>query len=132
MVIFIDTSALLALVDINDQFNSQAFSKWQQFLLDDETLTTNNYVLVESISLAQRRVGLEAVRIIQERLAPYLDIDWLDEDMHIAAVERVLSVNRRNLSLVDCSSFDSMRRLGVQTVFTFDEHFRDQGFSVIP
>jgi predicted nucleic acid-binding protein len=132
MVIFVDTSALLALVDINDQFNSQAFSKWQQFLLDDETLTTNNYVLVESISLAQRRVGLEAVRIIQERLAPYLDIDWLDEDMHIAAVERVLSVNRRNLSLVDCSSFNSMRRLGIQTVFTFDEHFREQGFSVIP
>ena len=132
MVIFVDTSALLALVDINDQFNSRAFSSWQQLLTDGESLVTNNYVLVESISLAQRRVGLDAVRIIQEHIAPYIDVDWLDEDLHRAAVERVLSANRRSLSLVDCSSFDTLLRLGLQTVFTFDGHFSEQGFHVIP
>jgi predicted nucleic acid-binding protein len=25
-----------------------------------------------------------------------------------------------------------MRELGIQTVFTFDEHFREQGFKLIP
>jgi uncharacterized protein len=44
----------------------------------------------------------------------------------------LLAANRRTLSLVDCSSFDIMRKFGIDTVFTFDPHFREQGFSVVP
>jgi len=132
MVIFIDTSALLALVDVSDQVHSQAFSTWEKLLSGDDTLIANNYVTVESISLAQRRVGMDAVRIIKQDITPYLVVDWMDEETHSSALEHVLSANRRNLSLVDCSSFETMRRLDIQTVFTFDPHFREQGFNVIP
>lgn len=47
-------------------------------------------------------------------------------------MQNVLTANRRQLSLVDCSAFETMRRLDIETVFTFDEHFREQGFNVIP
>ena len=132
MVIFVDTSALLALVDVSDEFHSQAFSTWEQLLASDDTLVTNNYVIVESISLAQRRVGMDAVRIIKQDITPYLDVDWMDEGTHSSALDHVLSANRRSLSLVDRSSFDTMRRLEIEPVFSFDPHFREQGFSVIP
>lgn len=59
-------------------------------------------------------------------------MDWIGEEQHAAAIQTILTANRRNLSLVDCASFETMRRLGIETVFTFDEHFRDQGFKVIP
>ncbi|MFZ5880666.1 MAG: type II toxin-antitoxin system VapC family toxin [Chloroflexota bacterium] len=132
MVIFVDSSALLALVDQADRYYEAAMSTWRDLLTQDEDLVVNNYVLVESMALAQRRIGLEAVHILQDSIVPFLDIEWVDEDMHQASVKRVLSSNRRQLSLVDCSSFETMRRLGLDTVFTFDAHFREQGFNIIP
>jgi predicted nucleic acid-binding protein len=132
MVIFVDSSALLALVDQADRYYEAAMSTWRNLLTQDEDLVVNNYVLVESMALAQRRIGLEAVHILQDSIVPFLDIEWVDEDMHQASVMRVLSSNRRQLSLVDCSSFETMRRLGLDTVFTFDAHFREQGFNIIP
>jgi predicted nucleic acid-binding protein len=35
---------------------------------------------------------------------------------------------RRHLTLVDCASFESMRRLTVRRAFAFDRHFEEQGF----
>jgi predicted nucleic acid-binding protein len=34
----------------------------------------------------------------------------------------------RDLSLVDCVSFEIMRDLGIATTFSFDDHFAQQGF----
>jgi predicted nucleic acid-binding protein len=36
------------------------------------------------------------------------------------------------LSLVDCTSFQVMRQLGIDTAFAFDEHFAEQHFTCIP
>jgi predicted nucleic acid-binding protein len=49
-----------------------------------------------------------------------------------AAMSALLAANRRTLSLVDCTSFEIMRESGLDTVFTFDAHFSEQGFKVIP
>lgn len=61
-----------------------------------------------------------------------LTIEWVDEAQHQTIVQTVLTTNRRQLSLVDCASFETMRRLGIETVFTSDSHFREWGFDVIP
>ena len=52
--------------------------------------------------------------------------------IHRAAVAAVLASARRNLSLVDCASFEVMRRRGLRTAFTLDRHFAEQGFAVVP
>jgi len=43
-----------------------------------------------------------------------------------------LSAGRHNLSLVDCVSFEMMRTLGIKTAFTFDAHFKEQDFTILP
>ena len=43
----------------------------------------------------------------------------------------MLTAARRRLSLVDCVSFDVMRRLGLNRVFCFDQHFEEQGFDIV-
>ncbi len=95
-------------------------------------LYTNNYVLVESLAVVQRRLGLQKVRALQSMVLPLLEIIWVDEDLHNAAMTRLLAANRRGLSLVDCTAFETMRRLGIETAFAFDHHFREQGFTLIP
>ncbi len=39
---------------------------------------------------------------------------------------------RRTLSLVDCVSFEVMRRIGVLKAFAFDHHFKDYGYEISP
>ncbi len=130
--IFIDTSALYALVATEDKYHRRAVLLWQSLADGDDSPITTNYILTECFAIVQNRLGLEFVRYLHEEVVPALEVLWLDKEHHDSALEQVLSANRRNLSLVDCSSFDTMRRLGIETAFTFDPHFREQGFSVIP
>ena len=44
----------------------------------------------------------------------------------------VLTAQRKKLSIVDCASFLIMREQGVSEAFTFDKHFGEQGFTVVP
>lgn len=132
MVIFIDTSALFALINSNDNFHQQAKDQWKLLLEKKDSLFSNNYVILESISLMQRRFGMDGIHALHSEVLSLLEIDWVDESQHQAAVNTFLKSNRRELSLVDCSSFESMRRLGIETAFAFDEHFHEQGFKVIP
>lgn len=131
-MIYVDTSAFLALVHLDDPNHEQALQLWKKLIVDEQQLISNNYVLVESIALIQRRIGLRAVSILHNDILPFVEIDWLDEELHNAIVKTVLKNNRRQISLVDRSSFDTMRRYEVQTAFAFDSHFPDQGFEVIP
>ncbi len=131
-MIYVDTSALLAILDQDDDYHEKAEKYWLGLLEKDEGLLTNNYVLVESIAIIQNRVGLKTVRRMISELLPVIEVDWLGPEQHEAAINNVLTANRRNLSLVDCASFETMRRLRIETVFTFDDHFKEQGFTVIP
>ena len=61
-----------------------------------------------------------------------VSIDWVDSGQHSKALETVFELNQCKLSLVDCTAFQTMRRLGIETAFTFDSHFREEGFNTIP
>ncbi|MHB0940081.1 MAG: type II toxin-antitoxin system VapC family toxin [Armatimonadota bacterium] len=130
--IFVDTSALFCLANTAEQDHDQAWDLWNGFIMQGSGLITNNYVIVETFALIQNRLGMDVVRRFESNLVPLLEISWIDEDRHKTIVGRLLTANRRQLSLVDCGSFETMRQLGIEQVFTFDEHFREQGFTVIP
>jgi len=131
MKVFIDTSAILAVLNANDRYHVDAAKVWNALLSQPKQLYINNYILVEVFSLLQNRFGLEAVRLFTNDVLPVLGITWVDESIHQQAVSALLTANRRTLSLVDCTSFETMRQLGIIQVFAFDDHFKEQGFEVI-
>ena len=132
MTTFIDSSAIYAFLDRRDANHPRAEEAWQRLLDNEVPLLTHSYVLLEIIALLQHRLGLAAVRALHEDLAPLLQIHWIGEAQHQAAVAAVLAAAKRKLSVVDWASFQVMRENGVRAVFCFDQHFRDQGFDVIP
>lgn len=132
MRVFIDTSAFYALLDRDDENHQRAKRAWPSVFIGTNTLVTSNYVLVETIALLQHRLGMEAVRGLQEEILPLVNIEFVTSEIHRPSISALLSASRRNLSLVDCASFEVMRALGIKTVFAFDPHFTEQGFSVIP
>ena len=115
MTVFVDTSAFYAVFDRDDVNHDRASKTWARLLGDAATLITNNYVLVESAALLQRRLGVPAVRTFHEDVVPLLRIDWISEQRHKAGMEAVLAATRKKLSLVDCASFEIMRSRSIGT-----------------
>jgi predicted nucleic acid-binding protein len=75
---------------------------------------------------------MEAIRVFEQDIIPILRIIWVTKEIHSAAVSAHLVADRRPLSLVDCVSFEVMRRIGVNKVFASDRHFQDYGFDLNP
>ncbi len=132
MTIFVDTSALLAVLDADDQEHASAREAWEAMVSREESLLCTNYILVETFALAQHRLGMEAVRTLQEDILPLVRVEWMDPQSHYSSVMAMLIAGRRGLSLVDCASFETMRRLGLSTAFAYDRHFDEQGFATVP
>ena len=79
----------------------------------------------------QRRLGLAAVRRFVHQLLAPVDLEWVTRDDHERAVQALLVADRRRLSLVDCTSFEVMRRVEARDCLAFDQHFAEQGFAVV-
>lgn len=131
-MIFVDTSAFYALLDGDDTEHSRALKLWEREPPGEGGLVTTNYVVLESMALLQSRLGMPAVRIFRDAILPLVRIEWIDEVAHAQAVSAFIAAARRGLSLVDLTSFETMRRLGIRSAFTFDRHFRQYGFETLP
>jgi len=132
MKIFVDTAAFLAVLNANDRYHQPARRTWGEILSSETSISTSNYVILETIALLQGRFGMEALRLFESDVLAVVDIAWVDEAVHQRGLSALLAADRRDLSLVDCTSFEIIRQTGQDEIFTFDPHFRQQGFKVIP
>ena len=132
MSVFIDTSALLAVLNADDANHQAARRLWESAIARGEMPISHNYILVETSALVLRRLGLEALRVLEGDIVPILRVVWVTRDIHAAAASAHLAAARRSLSLVDCTSFEIMRRTGVRMAFAFDCHFQEYGFELLP
>ncbi len=130
-MVLVDTSAFLSVLDKDERNHEDAKRIWEELIRQDIPLLCTNYILLETLALLQNRFGIGLVRIFQDNVVPLLHIEWVDESLHRAGLAAVLTANRRQLSLVDCISFETARQFGVNTVFAFDQHFAEQGFSCL-
>ena len=90
---------------------------------------TSSYVLDEILTLLSRRLGSAIAisfgqRLFDQEVSALLRITEEDE-------ERAWGVFRqyadKGFSFTDCTSFVLMERLGINTVFAFDDHFVKYG-----
>ena len=132
MSLFVDTSALIAFLDTDQPRHADVIDAWDRAVGEERPLATSNYVLLEAFALVQRRLGQEAMRALADILVPMLRPLWIDEELHAAAVAALLAANRRRLSLVDCTSFELMRRHALTDALALDDDFTRQGFRLIP
>jgi predicted nucleic acid-binding protein len=90
MRVYIDTSALLAILNPHNRVHLPARELWQALLDTEATLICSNYVLVETLALVQRRMGLEAVQTLVSDILPVLQVEWVDETEHWAGAQLLL------------------------------------------
>lgn len=131
MSVFIDTSALLALLDADEERHRAALATWAALTTEEAALVTSNYVVLETIAVAKHRLGLDAVRAIVGDVLPLIDVVFVDEPVQRAALSALLAAGRRRLSLVDCVSFEVMRDRRIRRAFAYDSHFAEHGFEKV-
>jgi predicted nucleic acid-binding protein len=130
LTVFVDTSAIYALLDSVDENHSAARDTYAS-LIRHEPLLTHSYVAVESAALVQRRLGAEAVRRVFDDLLAPLELIWIDEPVHHRAVAAMIASESSTVSLVDWTSFEVMRDQGIDRAFAFDDDFERQGFELV-
>lgn len=55
----------------------------------------------------------------------------INKEWYARAVQRFFLQSQRDISLVDCLSFEIMESYDIPLAFTFDRHFEEMGFSVV-
>ncbi len=130
-MIFTDTSGLYATLDAADPAHDRAGPAFSR-LLDEGSLVTHSYVILETTSLLQHRLGVQAAIDFLAAIVPLLDVVWVDRVLHTAAVNALMAAKVRRVSLVDWVSFEVMRSRGIAQAFAFDDDFRRHGFTTVP
>lgn len=132
--VFIDTSALYAVLDRDDSVHDDAARRWQQ-LVDQRldctvpAVRTHSGVLIEATALVQHRLGLDTVRTLLHDLLGIVEVEWVDARLHERASTALLAAGKRSISLVDWTSFELMRARDIEVFFAFDDDFTAQGFT---
>jgi len=130
MKVFADTSGLFALLVKNDYMHARAKLNFAYFAEHHAHLLTSSFVLVETVALLQRRVGMSAVHDFQSKIMPLLEIVCVSNEWYTRAMQRLFALSNRSVSLVDCLSFEIMESREITTAFSFDKHFEEMGFTI--
>jgi predicted nucleic acid-binding protein len=130
VTVFADTSGLYALMDADDDHHDGAHAAWAAMAPDDPVVTTH-LVVAETTALIQRRLGMAAATDLHQVLLRDVHTQPLTSEQFARAVERWSTMSRRQLSLVDVTSFVAMGDLDIDDAFAIDDDFTGAGFRVL-
>lgn len=129
--ILVDTSAFYALADSADPAHAAS----REFLESNQVpLVTTNYVFAETLSLLTKRLGKDAaVRFgTGLRASEMIRLFRLPRDYDEDSWKEFLRFRDKGFDFIDSTCFVVMQRLGMETAFSFDRHFVQRGFRVVP
>lgn len=132
-VAFVDTLYFVALFNPRDQWHERAISASKR--IEDIKLITTEDVLVELLNFFSE-YGEKARRgaVIQaEGILSGANIDVLPQshDTFLAGLTLYKARPDKGYSLTDCISMHAMREREISNILTHDDHFRQEGFTVL-
>jgi predicted nucleic acid-binding protein len=130
--VFVDTSALLALIWAKDRHHSEAAAAWTELRRQGARLTTTDWVIAETVTLTRARASFDLSLTVAERLlSPPFEVEWVDRNLADEALALYRKYRDHALSLCDCASFAVMRRRRLAAAFAYDDDFRHVGFRTL-
>lgn len=128
--VFVDTSALIALLDADDPRHAAV----RETLIEvgERDLVTTGYVVAESIAVARRRFGVEGALSLVDDILPLVDVLPVEPTLHTSALARYRASLPSGTSFVDQVSLLVIERERIDTVFALDADFSAAGIELLP
>ncbi len=121
-VAFVDSSAIVALVDRTDATHQAAVNAYHDLVSQGYRLFTTNHVIAETVDLLIEGTGPDiARRWLRDHRLPVYHADEDDERRARALV--IASRSQRGLSFTDAVSLVVMEKFGVADAFAVDSYF---------
>ena len=131
--VLVDTSAFFAIFDQRDAFHQTANAVLSEVTRLRRRLVTTNFLVAETHALIiRRRGGVQARRFLRELRISDTEIIRINEEDEARALEIIFQYEDKDFSYVDATSFAVMERLGIDEGFSFDRHFRQYGWRMLP
>ena len=129
MRVFVDTSYYIARIIPRDQWHRPACKAVKPGMI----FFTSSLVINEVVSLLQSRGYLSAALVFLERMrrSSNVQIIYPDPTAQATGWDLFNKWGGGGANAVDCVSFAIMSSLGIRTAFTFDQHFRAAGFTIL-
>ncbi|MDQ3614794.1 MAG: PIN domain-containing protein [Chloroflexota bacterium] len=125
-IAFVDSSAIVALVDRRDPTHQQALAAYHELVDEGYCLFTTNYVIAETLQLLDLSFGPDIARKwLQDHRLPVYHADEQDERRATNRLSTARPGSR--LSMTDAISSVVMDRLGVSDAFAVDADFLSDG-----
>lgn len=129
--IFLDTSFIIAFVNERDQYHQPALSIAQQY--ESQSLVLTDAVLLEVLNALSRRYKSEAIQIVEYLFeSENVEVVRLTPELFDRAFDLYKNRRDKTWGLVDCISFIVMQDRKINIAFTFDQHFAQAGFQILP
>lgn len=131
--IFVDTAALVALGNKNDDWHDQAVLISRQLTLVGCHFVTTEAVLLEvGNTFSQARFKSVALHLINTaRRSPRWKCLSVDSSLLNDGLALFQSMHDKDWSLTDCLSIIAARQQRIDQVFTTDHHFTQAGFKIL-
>lgn len=131
-MIFVDTSAWVALHVRTDYFHDQAADFWNRLRRGSVPLVSTFDVFGETLTVIRSRAGLAHALEFGEAFleSRILLREEVGAELRRSAWELFKQYRDKPLSFTDCTSLALLKKRGLRHVFSFDEDFRRLGFLV--
>lgn len=129
-LIFVDTSCWIGLVNISDSLHVSATSSYRSKYSQGCHFVTHSGIILETGNgLSGRSLRLAAVALRQKlEKSDRVEIVDIDQDIYEAGWRLFGARPDKEWGLVDCISFELMKRLSIHEALTADGHFEQVGF----
>ncbi|MHB2156058.1 type II toxin-antitoxin system VapC family toxin [Calditrichota bacterium GD2] len=137
MTTFIDSSAWIAIIDVDDPHHQKATEFFEYLLERDAKLVTNNLMIDETLdrlkNLANVELAAQFMRIIDEALLTInLRMDWISRRVRRNAINNFLRSTNPALRMRHFFIKETLKRKKVDMIFSFDPSLKEFNLPIMP
>ena len=132
--VLLDANYVIALEAADDQNHTAATRHWRELVKSMPTLVTTSFIFGEVVTFFNNRHRHDKAVEVGNKLmsSGSVELVHVDEELFFLAWSYFAKHGDKSYSLADCVSFVLMHRSGIEAALTFDRHFAQAGFTMLP
>lgn len=136
-VVFVDTSAWIAILDEKNSNYSSARKYFEKLLELNTRLVTNSLVIDDTLLFLKQDYGSEFAKkfldiIDESAMSINLRVDWISRRLRRNTLNNFLKSSNRTLSVKHFYVHETIKRKKVDIVFSYDQSLKYFDFPVMP